>query len=398
VSGREQNAGLSDFRLTVRRWLHENLPPDWVDAEFAPNWPPSDDDPDAVEISRRWHRRLHEGGWLAPSWPEEWGGAGLDLGRRMILDDELARARAPLPIGFSGIETLGPALIRFGTNEQKSRFLAPILRAEELWCQGYSEPDAGSDLASLRTRAQRVGDDYVVTGRKVWTSYGGRADWCFLLARTGGGGRHGISFLLVDMATPGVQWNKIRQLHGETHFGELVLDEARVPVSMRVGEEGDGWRIATHSLSHERMMSGNGPGPVRARLTALQGMARATGAGPVERQEIARLECRLRGLEGLAAGALRLAETGDPRLGAWASMVKLAASEIRVSIAEVAARIVGPALAASGPSYRATGHVRGSGPELWAWELLDSRAGPIYAGTNQIQRNIIGEIGLGLPR
>ena len=390
---------LAAFRQEFRDWLARNLPTEWSEREFAPNWPPSDDDPDEVEISRLWQRRLFEGGWVAPGWPVEHGGRGLDLAHRVVLDSELAAARAPVPIGFSGIDTLGPALIRFGTDEQRARFLPRILSAEDLWCQGYSEPDAGSDLASLRTTAVRDGDDYVVTGQKVWTSYGGRADWCFLLVRTGSpeSGRKGITFLLAEMSTPGIEWRQIRQVHGDTHFGELFLDGARVPVSQRLGEEGEGWRIATHSLAHERMMAGNGPGPVRARLDALERLARQVGCPPTVRQELARLEGRLRGLEGVAALAGSLAEQGDPRLGAWASMVKLLATEIRVSITETAGHLLGTALGAAGPDPGGRAGER-HGVELWAWELLEARSGPIYAGTNEIQRNIIGELGLGLPR
>ena len=390
---------LDAFRQEFRRWLGANLPSEWSEREFAPNWPPSDDDPDEVEISRLWQRRLFDGGWIAPGWPVEHGGRGLDLAHRIILDNELAAARAPVPIGFSGIDTLGPALIRFGTDEQRARFLPRILTAEDLWCQGYSEPDAGSDLASLRTTARRDGDHYVVTGQKVWTSYGGRADWCFLLVRTGTpeSGRKGITFLLAEMATPGIEWRQIRQIHGDTHFGELFLDGARIPVTQRLGEEGEGWRIATHSLAHERMMAGNGPGPVRARLDALERLARQTACPPTVRQEIARLECRVRGLEGVAARAGSMAERGDPRVGAWASMVKLLATEIRVDVTETAAHLVGTALGAAGPDPGRPGGDR-RGAELWAWELLEARSGPIYAGTNEIQRNIIAEMGLGLPR
>ncbi len=377
------------FRGEFRAWLTQNLPGEWTRRAFPENWPPGDEDPAAVEISRAWHRRLYDGGWIAPGWPAEHGGKGLPLDLRMVVTEELARARAPAPIGFQGVDILGPALIAYGTSAQISRFLPPILRADELWCQGYSEPDAGSDLAALRTRAVRDGDHYVVTGQKTWTSYGSRAHWCFLLVRTGSAssGRRGISFLLAPMSTPGIQWRPIRQLTGDTHFGELFLHEARVPGENIVGAENEGWQVAMHSLAHERLLSGN-VAAIRTRLDALVELASRVGASETTRRTIAMLEARVLGAHQLQARALALAATDDRGFAWWAAMVKLASTELRQAIAAAASELLGGAMCL------------GAGPdgELWRHELLDARAATIYAGTSEIQRTIIAERGLGLPR
>ena len=352
------------------------------------------------DISRQWHRRLADGGWIAPAWPRAWGGLELGLLHRMVMEEEMARVKAPVPIGFSGIDILGSALLAEGTDEQRQRFLPPIYRADEIWCQGYSEPGSGSDLASLRTRAVRDGEEYVVTGQKVWTSYGARADWVFLLVRTGDeASRHrGLSLLLAPMSTTGIEWRPIAALTGERHFGELFLDDARIPIANRLGGEGDGWRIATHSLVFERMMSGNGAGPLRARLDALRRLVDGTGATPIIRQEMGRLECEVRGVAGLQSRALSLALRGDALAGSLAAGVKVRSSEVRIDIARVAFAVLGPHAVASGPDYAApSASLSGGAASAWAWELLDSLSGPIYAGTNQILRNVIGE-GLGLPR
>jgi alkylation response protein AidB-like acyl-CoA dehydrogenase len=307
----------------------------------------------------------------------------------VVVAEELAAAKAPAPIGFSGVDILGPALIAHGTPEQKARFLPPILRGEELWCQGYSEPGSGSDLASMSTRAVTAGDDFVVTGQKTWTSYGSRADWCFLLVRTGTAEsrNRGITFLLAPMTTPGIEWHPTKQLLGDAHFGDLFLDEARVPRANVVGGEGAGWGVAMHSLAHERILSGNVV-PLRTRLDALARLARARGADPSLRNRIAGLEADVLVAGRIQARALDLAAAGDPAFGAWAAMVKLSSTELRQKTSLVAADLLGPAL------------VAGDDPDGAAWrhELLDARAATIYAGTSEVQRNIIAEQGLGLPR
>ncbi|MEW6472843.1 MAG: acyl-CoA dehydrogenase family protein [Actinomycetota bacterium] len=384
--------GDAAIRARLRAWLEENLPKEWRTRAFPAQWPPGDDEPGEVAVSRQWHERLHAGGWIAPGWPVEAGGCGLGLTERLEYVEEMARVRAPAPIGFAGVDILGPALIAFGSDEQRRRFLPPILSAEELWCQGYSEPGAGSDLAALATRAERDGTGYVITGQKVWTSYGGRADWCFLLARTGEpGSRHrGISFFLVAMDSPGLEWRPIRQLTGERHFGELFLDAVPVPASGLVGREGDGWAIAMHSLAHERLLSGN-VAPVRARLDALLSLLRGRAASAVERHAAAALEARLRAATWLQARALARVQAGAPDAAAWASMVKLVSTELWQAVSELAVTVLGAAATAAPAAD-------GDDAALWAYDLLDGRAGTLYAGTSEVQRNLIAERGLGLPR
>ena len=377
------------FRDDLRSWLADHLPPAWAERPFPENWPPGDEHPDAVAIARAWHQELDKGGWLAPGWPEEHGGRGLSLSERVIVAEELAAARAPAPIGFSGVDILGPALIAHGTDAQRARFLPPILRGDEIWCQGYSEPGSGSDLASLTTRAEPDGDDYVVTGQKTWTSYGSRAHWCFLLVRTGDvAARHrGITFLLASMSTPGIEWRPTRQLLGDAHFGELYLDGARIPRENVVGGVGEGWRVAMHSLAHERILSGNVV-PLRARMDALRRLASDRGCPVPVRRELARLEGEVLVAGQLQRKALELAERTDPAFGAWAAIVKLFSTELRQRLSLAAAAILGPAIDAG----------RDPDAVVWRHELLDARAATIYAGTSEVQRNIIAEQGLGLPR
>jgi alkylation response protein AidB-like acyl-CoA dehydrogenase len=380
------------LRTRLRAWLDENLPKEWRARAFPAQWPPGDDDPAEVAVSREWHHRLHAGGWIAPGWPVDAGGCGLGLAERMTYVEEMARVRAPAPIGFAGVDILGPALLAFGTPEQQRRFLSPILSAAELWCQGYSEPGAGSDLAAMTTRAVVDDGGYVITGQKVWTSYGGRADWCFLLARTGEpDSRHrGLSFFLVAMDSPGLEWRPIRQLTGERHFGELLLDGVRVPATGLVGGEGDGWAIAMHSLAHERLLSGN-VAPVRARLDALLALVRTGNVTTVHRQAAAALETRLRAVTWLQARALARVAAGATDGPAWASMVKLASTELWQAVSELAVTVAGMA-ATGGPASN------GDDAAVWAYDLLDGRAGTIYAGTSEVQRNLIAERALGLPR
>lgn len=383
---------LEAFRAEAGAWIDQNLPDDWRRPAFPQTLPPTDEDVEGVRMSRGWHERLYAGGWVAPGWPVEYGGRGLDLAERMVLAEELAMRRAPVPIGFQGIDLLGPTLIEWATDEQQERFLPGILSGEEIWCQGYSEPGAGSDLASISTTARRDGDEYIVNGQKVWTSFGERASWCFLVVRTGErGSRHkGLSFLLADMDTPGIEWRPVRQITGTNDFGELFLTDARVPFDQRVGEEGDGWRVAMASLGHERILSAN-VAHLRSRLDALIALAQVRGADERTRQRIAAAACAARGLEGVQAGALRRAQAEDPQAGTWASMLKLGATELRQDLAEIAASMLGPdALLDPGAA--------GDVIDVWRLEILEARACTIYAGTSEVQRNIIGERGLGLPR
>jgi alkylation response protein AidB-like acyl-CoA dehydrogenase len=384
-SGDESAAFQTQFRL----WLRDHLPAEWTQRTFPENWPPGDEHAADVAISRAWHKQLAKDRWIAPGWPIEYGGRGLTLIQRMAVAEELSAARAPAPIGFQGVDILGPAIIEFGTPEQRERFLPPILSADELWCQGYSEPESGSDLASIRTRGIRDGDDFIISGQKVWTSYGSRADWCFLLARTGPADsrHHGLTFFLFRMDSPGVDWRPIRQITGDVQFGELFLDDVRVPADQIIGDEGGGWKVAMHSLSHERILGGNVV-PMRARLDALIDLARSRSAPLSIKESIVRLESRLLGATGIQARALAMAEANDPRFSSWASLVKLGSTELRQAIAEVACDLLGMSSVAGMDTEG----------KLWRNELLDSRAATLYAGTSEIQRNIIAEQALCLPR
>jgi alkylation response protein AidB-like acyl-CoA dehydrogenase len=386
---------IESFRAEVRGWLSETLPAEWCTRAFPRTNPPGHEDPEGVAISRHWHGKLYEAGWVAPGWPIDHGGKGLDLTQLLVLGEELARAKAPVPIGFQGIDLLGPTLIAHASESQKEAYLPGILSGEEVWCQGYSEPDAGSDLASLRTTARSGGDSYVVNGTKVWTSFGNRATWCFLLARTGApdSGNRGISFFVVRMDAPGLEWRPITELTGAREFGELVLDDVVVPADQLIGGEGDGWRIAMSSLGHERLLAANSA-HVRVRYEALSALARRLG-GARDRDKVVKARIGLQGLEGLQARAVALALAKDAQFSIWSSMVKLAATTLRREIAESAVSILGPAAIAC--AYGGAIDPDDE-PAVWAQELLDSQAATIYAGTSNIQRNIIAERGLGLPK
>ena len=394
-----EGAELAAFTAEFRSWLADNLPAEWQAVPFPRMWPPGDEqDPDTTRC-REWHRLLFDGGWIAPGWPIERGGRALDIKRRMVMVDEHARAGSPVPIGFQGIDILGPAILEFGSEYQRDRFLKPILTAEDIWCQGYSEPDSGSDLASMATTAVRDGDTYIVNGQKVWTSFGRRASWCFLLARTGdtGSRSRGISFLLTPMDAPGVEWRPIRQITGESDFGELFLSDVHIPVEHRVGEEGEGWRVAMHSLAFERLLASS-VSPLQRRVTKLIELVRRGSCTPELRTRVINVVIRLNALSGVQATALEMARTGDRRFSVWSSMLKIGTSELRQEVASVAMSLLGADSTVSGPGAHAPSPFEGHVAARWAHEVLDATATTIYAGTSEIQRNIIAEQGLGLPR
>ncbi|RMD83118.1 MAG: acyl-CoA dehydrogenase, partial [Candidatus Dadabacteria bacterium] len=237
------------FRQEVRQWLAENLEQTWSEALRDPN----NTERDLVELRRRWQRKLYDAGYLGMGWPPEWGGRGASKVEEAILAEELAKADAPEHINFIGLGLCAPALIHHGTEEQRRRFIPPMLTGEEIWCQGFSEPGAGSDLAALRLRAELVGDEFILNGQKTWTSYGPYADWIFVLARTDPNDRYGgISFILCDMKTPGIEVRPLKQITGESEFGETFFDNVRVPRENLVGKIGEGWKIAMTVLGYER--------------------------------------------------------------------------------------------------------------------------------------------------
>jgi alkylation response protein AidB-like acyl-CoA dehydrogenase len=343
-----------------------------------------------------WNRHLAASGWTCIGWPAQYGGQDATLAQQVIFHEEYARSGAPARVGHMGEELLGPTLIAFGTPEQKERFLAPISAVTELWCQGYSEPGAGSDLASVSTSADLDGDDWVITGQKVWTSLATVADWCFLLARTEPGSRRsaGLSYLLVPMKQPGITVRPIRQLTGTSEFNEVFFDGARTPRDMVVGTAGDGWRIAMATLAIERGVStlGQQVGYQRE-LQALIAEARRTGAAsdPLLRDRLARAWIGLQVMREQVLAMLDDAgETGTGGAPAAASVVKLLWSRWHRDLGELAMHVRGPAsMLAECEPY-----------ELDDWQRLHlfSRADTIYGGSQEIQLGIIAERALGLPR
>jgi alkylation response protein AidB-like acyl-CoA dehydrogenase len=366
-----------EFRDEVRAWL----------AEHHPGRPPAGDDA-AFEFRRAWQRQLNERGWAGLSWPERYGGAGATLVEQAIFSEEVARAGAPQMANILGLAMGGPTVIAHGTEEQKQRYLAPILSAEEIWCQGFSEPESGSDLASLKTRARRAGDEWIVTGQKVWTTYAHQSKWCMLLARTDPDApkHRGLSYLLLDMEQDGVEVRPLRQITGEAEFNELFLQEARVPHANIVGGVNQGWSVAITTLMHERAgLAFALQVDVQIALRELMEEARRTGMAddPLVRDRLAQLRIeadvlRLNAYRGLTATMKRGAPGPEGSLGKWMW------AEVNQALAELALDLQGPqALVGDG---------------LWTYRFLRSRANSIEGGTTEILKNIVAERVLGLPR
>ncbi|HUP23237.1 MAG TPA: acyl-CoA dehydrogenase family protein [Thermoanaerobaculia bacterium] len=383
-----------EFREEVRAWVREAMPVALA-AKAAHGIPASH------EETRQWHRLLHEKGWVAPHWPQEHGGTGWDVTRRFLFQEEMVRSNAPRLSPF-GLGMVGPLLIQYGDDEQKTRFLPPILSGDELWCQGYSEPNAGSDLASLKLRADRDGDHYVLNGQKTWTSAAQYADWIFLLARTGSTGKkqEGISFLLADLKnTPGITITPFLTLGGTPAFSDTYFDGARVPVHNRVGSEGGGWTMAKALLGHERTGIG-GVGESARWLKLVEQIARATPLGRDTlwddqqlRLRLARLELRHRALTMANYRTLAAAQLGRAP-GPESSILKLAGTELLQRITELAMDTLGHA--AQG-WFDAPEGVLAENERWLASEFCYLRACTIYGGTNEIQKNIIAKNILQLP-
>jgi alkylation response protein AidB-like acyl-CoA dehydrogenase len=383
----------ASFRDEARGWLAEHLRGEFAAARGAGG---PGREHEAFDVRLRWERLLGAAGWTCLGWPVEHGGRGATIDQQVAFHEEYVRADAPVRVGHVGEGLLGPTVIAHGTPEQRRRFLPPIVRGEELWCQGYSEPDAGSDLANVATRAELVGDEWVVTGQKVWTSLAHVADWCFVLARTepGSARHHGLSYLLVPMRQPGVEVRPIRQLTGGSEFNEVFFDGARTPAGNVVGGAGNGWRIALATLGYERGTATLGQQlGFRRELTRIIRTARENGAAgdPLLRD---RLTQAWIGLELLRLNALR-ALAGD---AATTSLTKLSWSHWHRDLGELAMDIAGPAgpLTAAGPAGPLT--AAGDEPTDAQRLFLFSRADTIYAGSSEIQRTIIAERVLGLPR
>jgi alkylation response protein AidB-like acyl-CoA dehydrogenase len=370
------------FRAELRAWLREAV-------SSLPPKPRPDDMWARREYEATWQRMLFEAGYAGISWPKEYGGRGASPAEELIFLEETQRARAPeTSVMFVGLLHAGPTLIAEGTPEQRARHLPRILRGEEVWCQGFSEPGAGSDLASLRTRAVRDGDDYVISGQKVWTSNAQVADWCELLVRTDPDApkHRGISWLIMPMDRPGIEIRPLRTIYGTAEFAELFLDEVRVPVANRVGEENDGWRVAQVTFSFERGTAFAGEMlQTRELLADLVARCRKTGQwdDPGLRREAGRIAADLDALWALMKRNVSQASRGG-RPGIGGSIFKLHYSEMRKRLGALAMRVLG-----RDALDLADEHVYG---------MVHALSLTIAAGTSQIQRNIVGERLLGLPR
>jgi alkylation response protein AidB-like acyl-CoA dehydrogenase len=377
------------FRDELRAWLAANLERPWRD-HLRESGATEDR---LVEVRRDWQRKLNAAGYLGLDWPREWGGRGLTAVEKTIFEEESARADAPPIVNFLGIGLLGPALIHHGTEEQRRRYLPPMLSGDEVWCQGFSEPGAGSDLASLKTAARLDGDEFVVSGQKVWTTFGPWADWIFVLARTDSKDRYGgISFLLMKLDTPGVTVRPLRQITGESEFGEVFFEDARAPRANIVGKIGEGWKIAMTVLAYERGAMALAYSARYGRdLAALATACREIGrTGQAVRDKLGRLVVEN---EVLRANGLRmLAEIAGGKIpGPEASLEKLYWSEFDQRFRETALDLLGP----GGQLLRGSDLSR---PEVdWGREFLWSRAETIFSGSSEVQRNILAKRALALP-
>jgi alkylation response protein AidB-like acyl-CoA dehydrogenase len=395
------------LRAEVRAWLADNLPAEWLAAP--------DDVPVALraEVTADWNRRLFAGRWICPRWPKRYGGRALSVLEAVVLDEEFARARTPLRGANLGEALVGPTLMQWGTEAQRERFLPGIIEGTETWCQGFSEPDAGSDLASLRTTARLEGDEWVIDGQKVWTSMAHEADHIFLLARTDlDAPKHkGISYLLVPMRQPGVEVRPLVRLDANPEFNEVFFSGARCPAANIVGAVNEGWRVASSTLADERGTSSTTSyHRFERELAQLFRLARDNGASadPVVRQRLAAMYTRVRIMRASWFRSLsaELAGRADPGVDALGALNKIIWSEYHRDVTELALQVMGPAgqvlsglevgtyipgvgLPGAGESYPA-------GP--WQESFFYARSETIWGGTSEIQRNIVAERVLGLPR
>jgi alkylation response protein AidB-like acyl-CoA dehydrogenase len=377
------------FRGEVRDFIAANLPAGYG----TPAWDVSDAEETA--FSDRWRGALAERSWIAPHWPREYGGAGLSTTEQFVFNEEMARHRAPTGIGGSGVQMLGPTLILYGSDEQKQRFLPPIARGESAWCQGYSEPGSGSDLASLQTRAVRDGDDFVINGQKIWTSRAHKSDWMFMLARTDPDApkHRGISMFLLDMKTPGITVQPLVDMSGDHYFNQVFFDNVRVPAHQMVGEENRGWYTGATLLDFERSNIGQAI-EMRNGVDDLVQIVRQEQS--VNTSASVRYELAERALEAEVCRLFSYRIVTIQKAGGVpnyeASMNKVFRSEAHQRLAATGIKVMGLYGGLKAGSKYAP--LRG----LLAYRYLNSVASTIRAGTSEIQRNIIAQRGLGLPR
>jgi alkylation response protein AidB-like acyl-CoA dehydrogenase len=384
------------FRDRVRSWLEANIPDDWT--RFGLSEVPR---PEAYAFLRKWQAVLYDAGFIGLTWPREYGGQGLTFLEEMILHQEMALQKAPPMLNVLGVGMAGPTIIAYGTEEQKKRYPSKILSCEEIWCQGYSEPNAGSDLASLQTRAVKDGDHWVINGQKVWTSLAHIADWMMLLARTDPDApRHkGITYFLLDMKTPGVTVKPLKQLTGDAEFNEVFFDNVRVHESRVLGGVNNGWAVGLTTLMYERLALGFGL-QVRLRISVdqlvdmarrLEKNGRALTKDPVMRQKLAQLWIDTESLKYTGARAVTKLLKGELP-GPEASTGKMMWVETHQRLQELAMEIQGPY------SQLTRGSAAAIDGGVWQYSFLRSRANSIEGGTTEIQKNIIGERVLGLPK
>jgi len=382
------------FRHEFRSWLQENIPRDWR----------SDNELDAdtkseFERRRAWHRKLNDAGWMCINWPREYGGRGATLMQQLIYNQELDRAKAPPTVNFQGIARVGPTLMQWGTPEQKKRYIPRIPSAEEIWCQGLSEPNHGSDLAAVETRAVDMGDYFVVNGAKVWTSNAHHADFSTLLCRTDPElPKHkGLSYLLVDMKTPGVTVRPLQQITGERGFNQVFFEDVQVPKSNLVGNKNQGWMVAMTNMMFERTIHG-GRTDMMVEVRQLAKLAKTvqrSGHAAWEesyvRQAIMRFACEAEALKYTSYRQLTRQLKGM-QPGPEGSVMKLGTTDLNLRMQTFAMELLGPYSVLEYAAPEAIDHGK------WSHRMLAARRGTIAAGTNEIQHNIIGERVLGLPK
>ncbi len=371
------------FRAELREWIDSNLTDEIRHGRFE-------------EAGRDWSRKLYAAGYAGLTWPKVYGGAGAPYSHQAIFLEEMARAEAPSHLGVIGLGMAGPTIMAHGTDAQKERHLDKILSTEEIWCQGFSEPDAGSDLSAVRTTARQEGDHFVVNGQKVWSSFAHMAEWCILVTRSDPESqRHaGLTYLLVDMHAPGVEVRPLRQITGEAEFNEIFFTDVEVPLQNVVGEVGSGWQVAMTTLLHERGTLGFAlTAGLEAQIRKLTALAKQKGATEVQRDAIAREWIGLQAVRYTNYRSLTtLMKTGIP--GPEGSGAKLWWSEANQRVTKLALELLGSeAQLLNGDSQS-----HGSAPGYWQHQQLRSRGNTIEAGTSEILRNIVAERVLGLPR
>ncbi|OBH88351.1 acyl-CoA dehydrogenase family protein [Mycobacterium sp. E2733] len=380
-------AEVEEFRIELRDWLSANLTDELVAARR-----PAGRDDAAIEMLRAWSATMADAGWAAVSWPREYGGRGATVLEQLVYTEETTRARAPMPLNVIGLNNIAPAIMQYGTESQKLTLLPRMMRADDIWCQGMSEPEAGSDLAALRTRAVRDGDDFVVNGQKIWTSLGHRADWCQLYVRTDPDApKHkGISCLIVDMTLPGIEVRPLVTLNGEADFAEVFFHDVRVPADALLGPLNAGWQVATTTLSHERAGAARLYAEMQVRLEELvddiakEGRAPSPLRDPVTLRRLGEIALRIKYLEVLCQRSISATLHGGSETTAFAS----------ASLAKTVWGEIGQDMAALGFDVLGT---RGAGAP-WANYRLTARSLTIAGGTTQINKNITAQRVLGLPR